>query len=196
MKKDVDIREELNSILPGISWTDTECPFDVPQAYFEELHPRIIARIANESADLDALSTETDILQKHYEIPFEIPEKYFQQLSDSILSKTVGKHRQIQPTNVHSRKIIYFILSAAAALLLLIGLSRRNFFHRQVPQSNPTFAALSNQEIVDYLNYHMSLLDKEELINNMEAGSTISNLSTDISTSSLENYLDSADLTN
>lgn len=196
MKRDIEICDELNSIVPGTSWTDVESPFYVPQAYFADLPSRIMERIENVSVNLDSRSTESDILQKQIEIPFNISEGYFQQLSDSIHSKTVGKHRKARPIIHQSRKILYLILSAAATVLLLFGLTRSNFFHSQTPASNQTFAALSNKDIEEYLNNHMSLLDKEELINNMEVGSTIANLPNDISTSSLEYYLDSADLKN
>ena len=195
MERDVEIREELKFIIPEISWTDTKCPFVVPLTYFKELLPKIAARIKTESAALDTDSFNTEILQKQLEVPFKIPDGYFHELSDSVFSNTTKADVLIQPAKPNGRKILYIILSAAATILILIGLTHSNMFFRVNPSNNQAFAALSNKDIVDYLNYHMSLLDKEELINNSEVGSTLSNVPGGISTTSLENYLDSAEQT-
>lgn len=166
-----DIRKEIQDEAPGLNDMGTSPVFNVPGGYFDEFPDLLMDRIKAEEIN-DEL-TEFPRLSTIPRInPFSVPEGYFEGLT-----KTIG-HKKFEeaPGRVvkMGRKISLYkkcLIAAALAGVISVGaviLSRQlssNSMDKQLAQ-------LSDQDMIDYLQYRTDDFDNENIFANASTEAT------------------------
>lgn len=191
-----EIRDELVSILPDVTWLDLDTPFIVPGGYFTDFSPRLMKHLQTES-EFTIQSLEAILVPELKTAPpFKIPADYFEKFPNQILFQTSSNTTGHTLHLLGKKRITYIAFALAASLLICIGLNSLFMNHSLQGVSSHSFAKLSNSDIEEYLNSHLSLLDKEELFSTIGSSRSDYKLANDIPTASLEHYLDSMDVAN
>lgn len=198
-----DIVKELEEIVPGFNLPPTPPPYGVPAGYFENLPEQVMQRIRTQEADpvqeeLEALSPLLATASRQQ--PLSAPEGYFNDLATRIM--TCVSQAQEAPARIvpiRSRRR-YLSWAVAASLLALVGLSSLFLLRRNTGTGNldSQLAALSDQEIVEYLQTHSDAFDNEAIlsnVSNVEVADELPKMSTglsDLPTEAIEKYLENS----
>ena len=202
-----DIVKELKEIVPGFNLPPTPPPYGVPAGYFENLPEQVMQRIRTQEADpvqeeLEALSPLLATARRQQ--PLSAPEGYFNDLATRILagvSQAQEAPARIVPIRSRRR---YLSWAVAASLLVLIGVSSLFLLRRNTGAGNldSQLAALSDQEIVEYLQTHSDAFDNEAIlsnVSNVEVADELPKMSTslsDLPTDAIEKYLENSGWSN
>tara|TARA_B110000091_G_scaffold212773_1_gene260302 strand:+ start:1428 stop:1973 length:546 start_codon:yes stop_codon:yes gene_type:complete len=123
-----------------------ETGFSVPQSYFDEIEDHYSALL------FEAKNTKKTI--------FEIPDNYFNTLEDIILEK-IEVEKDSAPVISFQQRILKAVpLSAAATVVLFIGLNSFNFGD----QKQPTFDTISAIEMENWLDNNSSNINSEDFV--------------------------------
>ncbi|NNK82608.1 MAG: hypothetical protein HKO92_05765 [Flavobacteriaceae bacterium] len=113
--------------------------FKTPKGYFDTLEDQVMSTInLKETLHIDAPG-------------FKIPKGYFDTLEDSVLSNLSDSTENKNVINLFSRKTVYYALSIAATILILIMV---------VLPSNPTFDSLKLETVENFI-YEESFSSEE-----------------------------------
>ena len=141
MNKELENSEQFINQMVG-----KETGFSVSKNYFDEIEDNFSARLFEENNIKKAT--------------FEIPENYFNNLEDSILQKIILDKDSIKIFFLRQKVLKMIPLTAAAAILLFIGLTTFNF-----DKTTPlTFDSISDNEIENWLEKNSDSINSEDII--------------------------------
>lgn len=144
----------------------TEGDFTVPAGYFEDQHQQIISRIAVD----EILNNKPD--------GFTVPDGYFNSMQNTIISKTarpVVKHDAIVRRLIRSSAFKY---ATAACITIAVGATffftryERDEALRQRLYLHKALATVPDDDIIDYLQNHMTAADTPALMDAADQAST------------------------
>lgn len=195
MKKGKEIADELKGLAPGMPSLDTP-GYSVPEGYFDALPDMIMQRLKAETAAASPVQAELEefspLLAGMPRItPYTVPAGYF----DSLDAHILAKRDQQAPAKVVSisRRVKLFkrcIAAACVAAILSVGgvyLAKQH----NTGKIDRQLAALSDQEIEDYLQNHADDFDNEAIFSAVSSETELpSVIPDDISDATLEQYLD------
>lgn len=166
-------------------------PLEAPAGYFENLSSNILSRIKSESLH-ESNEVFPALLNEKINLPFNLPENYFESLPSQILNKVKANNEKAKVVSFHIKRIYRY----AAAAVIILGLLTTSYFlfnhsdkdkngfavvNKQTVQDpdalqynskkafNEGIAALTDDQIAEYLKEHGNLLDIDLLINNTDA---------------------------
>ncbi len=163
---------------PLLAAMDSKTPFTVPQGYFDGLSEAIEAGVLSQSLasatpdravpenyfhelgrDIEARIGAEQIRQQVPAEGFTVPDNYFEDLKFNILAKTANKKqpfvRKLNPN--------WMRYAAAACITIAIGTGA----YIKWPQADSyqdQISALSDEEILNYLEQHPSDIDNQLLL--------------------------------
>lgn len=205
--KGKDIVKELEEIVPGFNLPPTPPPYRVPAGYFEDLPEQVMQRIRTQEANpvQEELAALSPLLAKApRQQPLSAPEGYFDDLASRIMagvSQPQEAPARIVPIRSRRR---YLSWAVAASLLVLVGLSSLFLLRRNTGAGNldSQLAALSDQEIVEYLQTHSDAFDNEAIlsnVSNVEVADELPKMSTslnDLPAEAIQKYLENSGWSN
>lgn len=172
-----DIRKEIQDEAPGLNDMGTSPVFNVPDGYFEEFPELLMNRIKAEEIN-DELTGFPRLSTIPRINPFSVPEGYFEGLPNTIGHK---KFEEAPGRIVKmGRKVSLYkkcLIAAALAGVISVGavlLSRQlssNSMDKQLAQ-------LSDQDMIDYLQYRTDDFDNENIFANASTEATEDSLGT------------------
>ncbi|MHB1921418.1 MAG: hypothetical protein ACYCOO_04205 [Chitinophagaceae bacterium] len=158
--------EEISSLLSGMSRTS---PHYVPENYFDTF-PKLLGIRLGEYKSLEAgleiqgLSPLLASLDKNHQM--EVPENYFEGFARQI-SASLQKENPAPVVHLHPKPWRRRWL-AAAMTIGWIALTVGGFYYYQEQKSfQHQLAQVSNQEIENYLQYHVDVFDRDLIYNNV-----------------------------
>lgn len=193
---------------PILASISKENPFAIPFNYFESLNDDLNVRIQIEDLRFKTedefqlpgnyFNTLTERIENHIQtgtiqslVPsggFQVPDSYFAELTDRIHSNIQEAKVPQKPKNVFASWLRY---SAAASVVLVAGFFL--YLNTSVYSINKKLADVPDQEIISYLQIHSTIGDTPFIIENLsEEG--LQNVSTDVSSEDLEQYINSTTL--
>jgi hypothetical protein len=142
-------------------------PLSAPADYFNQLPAQIMQKIraAEVQEELETLSAL--LAEAPKTCPLSVPTDYFDQLSTNIIANITIPVAEIPSRHIKLRRR-YIKWAAAASLLAVMGSSSLFFIrenHRAYKALEASLADVSDQEIMEYLQSHVDVFDKEELAN-------------------------------
>lgn len=166
-----DIVEELVQIAPEMSPLGHPPDFDLPEGYFGRFPGQLMARIREmeNAAVVDAELAEISpfLAAQPRKMPYQAPPGYF-----AGLDRKLVQNREAEPVtkilslNKRIRLFKRCLVAAAIAGIISVGavfIAKEysgNALDRQLAQ-------ISDQEIVDYLQYHTDDFDDESIFTNV-----------------------------
>jgi hypothetical protein len=172
MNKELENSEQFINQMVG-----KETGFSVSKNYFDEIEDNFSARLFEENNIKKAT--------------FEIPENYFNNLEDSILQKIILDKDSIKIFFLRQKVLKMIPLTAAAAILLFIGLTTFNF-----DKTTPlTFDSISDNEIENWLEKNSDSINSEDIITIFSEDNFLESdfAFTDIEDENIERYIYSND---
>lgn len=180
MNKGNDIGKELREIAPGLDALGPAPAFDVPGEYFEDFPGKMMAQIrAMErkeeiTAELAELSPFLAAIPR--QSPFTVEDGYF----DALTSNVSARKLEAPPGKVvkMSRRLRLYkkcLVAAAIAGAISIGavLLSKQFGTKSLDKQ---LAQLSDQEIIDYLQFRTDAFDTENIFANASVNEETVNL--------------------
>lgn len=168
--KGKDIRKELREIAPDLGAMGASPDFDVPGGYFEEFPDKLMAHIrAMESSRevTEELSELSPLLAAApRQSPFSAPEKYFESLTRTVSDrKFAGTPGRVVKMGRRLRLYKKCLVAAAIAGVISVGavLLSKQFGTNSIDKQ---MAQLSDQEIIDYLQFRTDAFDNENIFAN------------------------------
>jgi hypothetical protein len=186
-------------------------PMSAPAGYFDQLSAAVMARIADEDKtavpvteareELEALSPFLAGMSRT--MPFPVPAGYFNQLSTTIMEGlTDVSAPAAMPVirRINARR--YFKWAVAACLIAVVSVStllftRENYHAANAMEKN--LANVSDQEIMEYLQSHTDVFDREELASYAplaEESNGIPDAVDELPAEAIQHYLDNTGLLN
>ena len=185
-------------------------PMSAPAGYFDQLSTAIMDRIAE--TDRTAASIPVSEVQEELAalspllaempktMPLAVPAGYFDQLSTTVMASIdASAHATTPIRRINSRR--YFKWAVAASLIALVSVSTLLFTRENRHTTNAienTLANISDQEIMEYLQSHADVFDKEELASYaplIEEGNEIPEVD-ELPAEAIQHYLDNTGLLN
>lgn len=166
-----DIRKEIQEEAPGLKDLGSSPAFGMPEGYFEEFSARLMDNIKKEEineelAEFPRLSTVPRIN------PFSVPEGYFESLTNTIGHKKFEQQpgRVVQmgrQLNLYKKCLI----AAAVAGVISVGVV---LFSREASTTSidNQLAQITDQEMIDYLQYRTDDFDNENIFANASTEAT------------------------
>jgi hypothetical protein len=184
--------DEIAGLSPLISGIGRKTPYMAPEGYFNSLSENLIGGI-HESVGKDREILPAFLNDLKTSNLFQVPRGYFNHFPEAVLARINQKSGQAKIIAMGMRRS--FLRYAAAAVIagaLLVGGSL--FFHpsvsKAVDSNNPALAAVSDQEILNYLeNQNVPLTDMNQVANVDINENDAKDLLGDVSDEELQQYL-------
>jgi hypothetical protein len=172
MNKELENSEQIIYQVVG-----KETGFSVPQNYFETIEDQYSARLYEVKSTMKG--------------EFEIPENYFNNLEDMILQKIVVEKGLAPVISIQQRILKLIPLSAAAAVVLFIGVNSFNFGD----QAPPSFDAITDIEMENWLDNNSNSLSSDDIVMVFSEGdlTEIDFAFTEIEDINIERYISNSD---
>lgn len=166
-----EIVEELGQIAPEIGPLGHPPEFNLPPGYFNRFPGELMARIrqmenteevSRELAELSPL-----LASMPRKTPYYTPSGYFSELDkEMVLNREAEPTAKILPLNKRIRLFKRCLVAAAIAGVISVGAI---FVAREYSGSalDRQLAQISDQEIVDYLQYNTDEFDNENIFTNV-----------------------------
>jgi hypothetical protein len=197
MKQGKEIVDELKGIAPEMPVTAT--PYSVPEGYFDAFPAKLMQLLRQEEQAVSSVEEELESLSPFLaglprKTPFEAPAGYFNQLEINLEAITQAPETgKVVPMKAPGRvKTIRRILVAAgvAALLSVGGLYMLQNNGNTATKMDRQLAALSDQEIEDYLQTHTDDFDDDAIFAAVGNETVLPSELDDMPTDALEEYVD------
>ncbi|UYQ93240.1 hypothetical protein MKQ68_24460 [Chitinophaga horti] len=188
MKKGKDIADELREIAPGMP-VPGHPDYRVPEGYFDALPGMIMQRLGATAVqeELEELSPFLAGMPKR--TPFEAPPGYFGQLRPDLAGMTDSETKVISmPRRTGNLK--RWLIAASVAAVVAVGgwlLVSNNASPAGIDRQ---MAALSDQEIEEFLQNHVDDFDNEALFSTVSYETELPSVLENVSTNALEEYVD------
>ncbi|GEP95628.1 hypothetical protein [Chitinophaga cymbidii] len=168
--KGKDIRNEIREVAPGLGTLGSSPDFSVPGGYFEEFPGKLMARIhameASEAVTAELAEVSPLLAAAPRQSPFSVPDNYFESLTREVSDrKFEGTPGRVVKMSRRLRLYKKCLVAAAIAGAVSVGavlLSKQfstNSLDKQIAQ-------LSDQEIIDYLQFRTDAFDTESIFAN------------------------------
>lgn len=168
--KGKDIGKELREIAPELGALGASPEFDVPGGYFEEFPDSLMARIRalekEEAVTAELAELSPSLAAMPRQSPFSVRDNYFESLTRDIADrKFQGTPGKVVKMSKKLRLYKQCLVAAAIAGVISIGavvLSKQfstNSLDKQM-------AKLTDQEIIDYLQFRTDAFDNENIFAN------------------------------
>lgn len=220
-----EVKEELEILSPLLAEVPKSLPLSVPPDYFQQLSQKIRQKITTapveqaQPAD-EALPSILADMPKTF--PMTAPAGYFDQLSNAVMARITEADGTTRSTTAAlevqeelaalsppvSTPVIrrmnprrYFGWAVAVSLIALVSVSTLFFIRENRHSANAienTLANVSDQEIMEYLQSHADVFDKEELTSNtplIEESNEIPAVE-ELPAEAIQHYLDNTGLLN
>ncbi len=193
--KGKEIAEELRQAAPALGSLGDPPAYEVPEGYFEGFPERIMEQIkAQESRKMiaDELSELSPFLAAiPRSIPFTVPEGYLEGLTRKVAARKY-EERPGRVVHMTRRLRLYKRCLAAAAIAGAISVGAVLLFkHYSSTSLDRQLAKLSDQEIIDYLQYRTDAFDNDHIFANVSLEEeTPSVLPEDLSEKDIDRYLE------
>ncbi|PSL22800.1 hypothetical protein [Chitinophaga ginsengisoli] len=187
-------------------------PMSAPAGYFDQLSAVVMARIAetegtttapSATAVQEELATLSPLLAGIPKtMPLSVPAGYFDQLSTAVMADINHVSAPVHAPiirRMNTRR--YMGWAVAACLVALVSVSTLFFIksnYRGANMMEKTLASVSDQEIMEYLQSHTDVFDKEELSSNtplVEENNAIPGVE-ELPAEAIQHYLDNTGLLN
>lgn len=170
MNKGKDIVDELKALSAGANWPARQPAYQVPPGYFDQLPGRILELVHNDDNisvgdELRTISPAVAALPRH--TPHSLPEGYFGTLRP-ILPDVNQTPPAIGATviPIRRKKTYLKLMTAAASICAVIAVSSVFLLRDSKRNSlDAHLANISDQEIVDYLQSHADVFDRDAIFN-------------------------------
>lgn len=183
----VAVMEELSGISPFLAAIPRVNPFSVPYGYFNALESNLLDSIA-----LAREPSPTGVTTN----PFELPAGYFEGLAEKITARAAGSdapnRREAPVVSLPGRKrVLWKPLAAAAVMAGVIVATAVYVHHRQAQSFDRQLAAVPDQAIEQYLQYHTDVFDNDLLYNSVKADSrAFEGIDNSLPSDDIRDYLD------
>lgn len=155
-KKGKDIADELRQIAPDMPQPGDMPDSGVPVGYFEGFPEQLMARIRQEEEELSPFMASLPRT-----MPFTVPEGYFEALPAEIVTRRQAKI-------IPMRRTLYRRGLVAALITGVIGVTAILLFRSGGEQTlDKQLAQVSNQEIMDYLQFNTDAFDNDNIFANV-----------------------------
>ncbi|HEU4553270.1 MAG TPA: hypothetical protein VFS25_10570 [Chitinophaga sp.] len=209
-KKGKDIAEELKEVVPGLNLPAT-APFTVPEGYFNTLPHQIMQGIkAAEAAGMpvqEELAALSSLLAGIPRQPRQAPQGYFAALPNQVMAAIAAQEKApAKVISITASRRRYMPWAAAACIAGCLAIGALFLFRggavRSTNSLDAQLAAISDQEIVDYLQMHSDAFDNDAIFTNVSSEDVVEELpkiSTDLSSlpaEAIQKYLENTDWSN